>query len=150
MSDGTYANPRNVQFSFPAVAIGGGNSTRYIYIPNNVGNACLRNIMAAVTTAFVGTTTPGKVQIGDGTTANKYGEVDFGTAGAGTAAGAGVAAYGNSDTGINQRNVGALPGTPFLRIAGGSVVTVSFVAPTGGSPAGTADVTVDFDFQYDS
>lgn len=141
-----YDNPRNVQFAFNAVNIGGGNSTRYIKIPADA-QAFLRNLIAAVTTSFVGTTAPGKVQIGDGVTANKYGEIDLGTAGAGTAAGAGVEAH-DYKSGIFQRNPNGLPGTKWAPIAGGSIVVVTFLAPTGGSPAGVADVTVDFDLFY--
>jgi hypothetical protein len=147
MSEGTYANPRNISKTFTGVAFGGGNSTKYFYIPKNVGNFVLRNIRAEVTTSFVGTTSPGKIQVGDGVTANKYGEVDFGTAGAGTPAGFGVAAYGDATTGINQRNKDALP---FLRVPGDTMLIISCVAPVGGTPAGTADFTIDGDCQYDS
>ncbi len=139
-----YDNPRNVQFSFPAVNFNA-TSTRYIFIPPNVSAASLRNIMVAVTTSFVGTATAGQISVDDGVTLGKYGLLNLGAAGAGPAAASGLAAYGSAANGITMRDNTKLP---WPWIVGGSVVRVLFTAPTGGGVAGIADVTVDFDFSY--
>ena len=78
----------------------------------------------AVTTTFVGTTTPGAVQVGLSGDLDAYGEVLMGTAAAPTAAGAAVRGKGGD----------AIPAN--------TAVLVTCKAGTGGSTAGKGHVTV--------
>lgn len=138
-----YSNPRNVAFSFNAVNFGT-TTTRYVYIPPDVDAAFLRQIMACVTTSFVGTSSPANIEVGISGTLAKFGTLTLGSAAAEPVAPSGLAAY-NFATGITSRNPGALP---FAYAAGGTLVYVTFNAPVGGSPAGVADVTLSFDMAY--
>jgi hypothetical protein len=90
------------------------------------------NVGVFVTTAFVGTTTAGKLRIGDGVTVNKYTDMDMGAAGAGTAAAATVRL---SDNRLFDKS-------PDGGIAVDSAVVITPVAPVGGAPAGVGDVAV--------
>src|SRR3954463_108770 len=86
-----YNTPERISYSFNAVNIGGGNSSRYFRGPaGKIGR--IAEISAAVTTSFVGTTAPAEIKIGDGVTAAKYADLVLGAAGAGPAAGAVVRA----------------------------------------------------------
>ena len=78
----------------------------------------------SVTTTFVGTTTPGAVQVGLSGDLDAYGEVLMGTAAAPTAAGAAVRGKGGN----------AIPAD--------TAVLVTCKAGTGGSTAGKGHVTV--------
>lgn len=138
-----YSNPRNVSFSFNAVNFAT-TTTRYLYIPNDVDAAALRLITAAVSTSFVGTTSPANIQVGVAGMLNKFGTLTLGSVAAEPIAGSGIAAY-NHATGITSRDPGNLP---FVYAAGGSVVAVTFNAPVGGTVAGIADVTLSWDFSY--
>lgn len=93
----------------------------------------IEDVHINVTTAFVGTSTPGKLQIGDGTTVNKFAEMLMGAASAGTVKDdtvmmSDLASYNKQSDSV-------------YLLADGSVV-ITPVAPTGGSPAGAADVVV--------
>lgn len=135
-----YQDPQRVTLSYNAVNIGAGNSTRVFRTPKGKrGSVSL--VMAGVTTSFVGTATPGKVQVGDGVTANKYADLAIGAAGAGTAAAHAVTA---SDYGSGL--LGRQPGVPALFLEPDTEYTITFVAPVGGAPAGVADVQVQIDF----
>ena len=78
----------------------------------------------SVTTTFVGTTTPGAVQVGLSGDLDAYGEVVMGTAAAPTAAGAAVRGEGSAG------------------IPADTAVLVTCKAGTGGSVAGKGHVTV--------
>lgn len=78
----------------------------------------------SVTTSYVGTTTPGAVQVGKSGELAAYGELLVGAAGAGTAAGAAVQGVGSAD------------------IPADTDVLVTCKAPTGDSVAGQGHVTV--------
>jgi hypothetical protein len=90
-------------------------------------------VTVAVTTAFVGTTTPGKLRVGDSVTANKYADLDIGAAGAGTGANDSVLMSDNPTVFNKQDSAGIAPDSEFY---------VTPVAPTGGAPAGVADILV--------
>jgi hypothetical protein len=92
----------------------------------------ITNVGVFVTTSFVGTTTPGKLRIGDGTTVNKYTDMDMGTAGAGTAA--------NSSVRLSDNRL--FDKSPDGGIPADSNVVITPVAPTGGAPAGAGDIAI--------
>jgi hypothetical protein len=96
----------------------------------------LREVTVNVTTSFVGTTTPGILRVGDGTTVNKYADINIGAAGAGPAANATVVM---SDNRLFDKN-------PDGGITPDSNVVITPVAPTGGAPAGAGDILVTIDW----
>lgn len=134
-------NPKIRQtLTFNAINFGA-TSSRVFRTPKGMrGRVRLAALMA--TTSFVGTTTPGKVQVGDGVTANKYLDLFAGAAGAGTVA-ANAATASDFASGLTcQPN-----GGPYLYLDPDTQYTITFAAPVGGAPAGVADVaiTVDYD-----
>jgi hypothetical protein len=132
-----YDTPITVTYNWTALDCHSGDLTRKIRGPQGrKGNVVLITGMA--TTSFVGTSTPGYIKIGDGTTANKYGQLAMGAASAGTASGS-LAVANTYATGLLANNPASLP---FVNTAADTDVTVTCVAPTGGSPAGVADVTI--------
>jgi hypothetical protein len=140
-----YDTPRRVAYSFPAVAYGSGNTSRYIKGPKGLKGR-IAEITAEATTSFTGTTAPGKCQLGDGVTANKYADLWFGAAGAGPAAGTAVRASDvtmiGSSAALKFQDPTALP---FTFIPADQQITVTHLAPTG-TPAGVADVTIEIEW----
>jgi hypothetical protein len=136
----SYENPRRVSYSYPAISFAT-LTTRTFRTPKGmrgrVGFASL-----AVTTNFVGTTTPAALQVGDGVTANKYLDLAAGTAAAPTQAGSGVAA---NDLASGLKTVPAAA-SPLPYLEADTVYTVTFVAGVGGTPAGVADSLIMVDY----
>lgn len=124
-----YDNRDSLTLSFPAINIGAGTTTRTFRLPKGFEGKLI-DIIASVTTAFVGTTTPGRVRFGVTGNISRFGVLTFGAAGAGTAAGASVQATAQ----IAQLPVDTIPKD--------TDVLVTFEAPTGGAPAGVADVHI--------
>lgn len=104
--------------------------TRYMKAPNRCNRGRVVTIHCSVTTTFTQTTTPGYVRIGTAGTANLYAELNMGSAAANTA-------YNDTDV------TGTIKKAIDLTNDGVSVIQLSTVAPTGGSPAGVADVVAD-------
>jgi hypothetical protein len=90
--------------------------------------------ISTATVAFTADTTPAALQFGDGTTADKFGQLD-----------AAVIAAGDS---LHVVNDGDGASADYASAAGGRLdqVTVTVVAPTGGTPGGTGNVTVFMDW----
>src|SRR4051812_2717195 len=132
---------RGTTYSFPAVAFGSGNSTRFLKGPaGKLGK--VTEILVSPTTSFTGTTAAGRAQLGDGVTATKYADLALGAAGAGPAAGAPVRATDVTKIGSGAALKGQDPtALPFAFIPADQIVTATFLAPTG-TPAGVADVFV--------
>jgi len=105
-----------------------------IPVPSDVSGArILGYAITSATVAFTADTTPGALQFGDGTDADKFGDL-LATV---IAAGASLHVLGDDlGTGIaldyaNATNDGRL-----------DQITVTVIAPTGGAPAGTGTVEV--------
>ncbi|MGH2903442.1 MAG: hypothetical protein ACRDK7_07665 [Solirubrobacteraceae bacterium] len=128
----SYSNPLRVSYSFPAQ-----NFTapiaRHIKPPPNCTRGLIRDIHVSVTTAFTQTTTPGHVEVGDGTTDTKYADLNMGAAAINTA-------YSTVDAG------GIVAGGIDLDRDGITGVVLKTVAPTGGTPAGVGDITLTIDW----
>lgn len=134
-----YENPKlRVTYSYPAVNFGT-TTTRTFRTPKGMRGR-VKFAGLGSTTSFVGTTTPGKVQVGDGVTVNKYLDLFAGLAGAGPAAGGAVCAYDFVSGLTNQP-----PGLPYLYLDADTVYTITFQAPVG-SPAGVGDVQIMVDY----
>lgn len=117
-----YDLPRRETYTFAAINFAS-PSTLAIKAPTGLQGR-LESVMVSATTSFVGTSTPGKVQVGLSGDTDAYNELDIGAAGAGTAAGAAV----RSD--------------PSTAIPADTAILVTTVAPTGGSVAGVATINV--------
>lgn len=129
----SYDTPMRVTYSWTAQNIGAGNITRRMTPPKGMRGKIV-HVSGVVTTSFVGTTTPGRIQVGDGVTANRFCDLPFGAAGAGTAAGAAVTAKDQA-SGLT----GLIPGAHRVGAVDQDLI-LTLVAPTGGAPAGVADV----------
>lgn len=132
-----YDNLKTLTYGYPAVNFAAGNATHKVAIPRGAQYARVLDIMVEATVTFTQVTTPGLVQVGDGTTANQFAQLSLG----GTAAGATI---GSADSAV--RRVDYLKGN-YNSGAGLHDLTITFVAPTGGTPAGTGNVfiTVGYD-----
>lgn len=142
----SYDKPIRHSYFYNAIDIGSGNSQRTIMGPKGkTGRVAF--VSASVTTSFVGTTTPGYVRVGDGTTDALYAQLALGAAGAGTAANAAVAADTTSN-GLSSSGAVSDPQAQTNSTPGqnSNNMIVKFVAPTGGSPAGVADVLIEVDW----
>jgi hypothetical protein len=140
---GNYDSLRMVSYTFPGVNFASGSSQK-LKIPRGSRMARVCDILVSATVLFTQVTTPAVVQIGDGTTANAFGQLSLGALAAGNTIGAsdvlgglfGVGnQYGNAATAVylaGNYNSGA----------GLHDLIATFVAPTGGTPAGTATVIV--------
>jgi hypothetical protein len=128
-----YSTPKRVTYSFPAQ-----NFTapiaRTIKPPQGCVRGTIMDIATSVTTTFTQTTTPGHIRIGDGTTDGKYADLNMGAAAAGAAYGAGDVAGSIVPGGIDFDRDGI------------TAIVLKTVAPTGGAPAGTADLYVTIDW----
>jgi hypothetical protein len=133
----TYDNPVWVTYTWSALDCSAGDKTRKIRGPKGK-KGIVELITGMATTSFVGTSTPSYLRIGDGSDADKYGQIAMGAASAGTAAGSLVVANTYA-TGLLANNPASLP---FVATAADTDVTVTCVASTGGSPAGVADYTI--------
>lgn len=132
----TYDLPSEETLNYAAVNFGSGTTTRVFRTPKG-RRARIQSAVVEVTTSFVGSTSPGKLQLGDGTTANKYIDLSVGATGAGTAAAHSVRANDYA-SGLVANNNASLP---WLYLEADTEYTVTFVAPVG-SPAGIADVAI--------
>lgn len=99
-------------------------------IPRGANFARVLDIMLVASVTFTQVTAPGQVQIGDGTTANKFASIVIG----GLASGSSLT--GNDVAHVWTANYIAAPGAVLHDLV------ATFLAPTGGTPAGTADVYV--------
>ncbi len=126
-------------YDYNAINFVSGAGTRHIKGPKGK-RGLLVDIEVEVTTSFVGTTTPGIVQVGESGDTDKYGLLNVGAAAAGTAAGSSLVASG-SGTLSQKPNP-----SDTVYIDADEDVLVTIVAPTGGSPAGIGDVRITIDW----
>jgi len=127
----SYANADRRTYSFPAVNFAT-NSAQAIRGPKGK-MALLQSISMSATTTFTATTTQGRVDVGVTGTPQAYASLPLGT----TAAGGAIASDDSART---------APVITQNRLPADTDVLMSFVAPTGGSPAGVGTVTVVIDW----
>ena len=119
---------------YPGVNFGGGTTTQKLPVPRGAQFARVLDLQVIASATFTQVTTPAEVQIGDGTTANKFSQLTVG----GLVAGSSIT--GNDQTGgtwISNYIAGN-----YNSGAGLHDLVATFVAPTGGTPAGTGDVII--------
>jgi hypothetical protein len=120
-----YENPTTISYSLGSVDFGAGNTTHYIKGPTGkVGR--IVDVMLDVTETFNAVTTSAFLRAGSGSDADAYWEYTMGTTAQGAAFNIQNQAAADKETNIP---------------ANGQVV-IACVAPTGGTPAGIAKVTV--------
>ena len=120
-----YENPST--FSPPLGSVSfATTTTRVIRLPRNRTGRII-DIGFYATVLFTNVTTGAKIQVGNGVTANFYGETpQLGALAAGASSNSGNAAL----TGVN------------VELPANTDITLTFLAPTGGAPAGTANPNV--------
>jgi hypothetical protein len=120
-----------VTHKFPAVNFATGSSQK-LPIPRGATFARVLDLMVVGTVLFTQVTTPAVVQIGDGTTPDKFASLTLG------ALAAGASLTGNDVAAVWKTNYLAGNYAP----SGLHDLIATFVAPTGGTPAGTGDVYI--------
>jgi hypothetical protein len=106
----------------------------------------IAEIGVSPTTSFVGTTTPANVQVGVSGALARYGQLNVGAAGAGTAVGA-VAIASDYAGGLTALNPASVPNVdPTQLMAKDTPITITMNPSTGGGVAGVGDVWVDVDW----
>lgn len=131
----SYDNAQTIMYQWTAHDFGAGAATNEIRGPSGKRGILKDIILFDVTETFTDTTTSGYVQVGDGSDDDLYGELDCLT----TAAAATASAAAATETSTN-----AIYGDQ--TISADATVTVKFVSPTGGTPAGIASVGVIIDW----
>lgn len=121
----TYDQPMVVAYSYEAHDFGAGGATKEIVGPNGMRGKVL-DIHLNATETFTNVTTEGKVQAGVSGALGKFVDYGLGVTAANTA----VAA---------SRTAGAVTHEV---LGSDETLLVTFTAPTGGTPAGIADVQV--------
>ncbi len=129
-----YDNPKTLNYHYAALAVGAGNITRKIKVPRGAKRARVLDIHAFATVIFTQVTTAARAQVGVAGTLDKFADLNIG----GLAANAALCM--TSTNGPEQDWVAVDDNVTEL--------TVTFVAPTGGSPTGTAsfDIAIEWDF----
>jgi len=129
----TYDNPITVSHNLGVVDYGAGNSVQLIPVPPNVSRARLEFVLLDVDETFNTDTTDGRFQVGDGTTADKFMDADIGAAAVDTAVSFACGKDAGKEIDLDRDGDGG---------AALTFLTVTMVAPTGGTPAGIANTTL--------
>lgn len=128
----SYSNPDRRSYVFPAVAFGTGTAQSFQGPKGKAGR--LVDIHVSCTVLFTAVTTPAYVQVGTAATPAANAALALGTLAATDA----ISAKGNGVTTAYTLTTD--------QIAADTQVEVTFVAPTGGTPAGTGTVAVVVDW----
>lgn len=121
----TYDHPVYTTYTFEAHDFGAGGATKAVVGPNGMRGQIV-DIQVGASETFTDTTAEGAVRAGITGELDKFADFGLGT----LASGAGDAA---------SRNAGDLKGGV---LSADETLLLTFVAPTGGTPAGIADVHV--------
>lgn len=121
----SYENPSTVTKALGSINFAT-TTTRVIRLPKGKAGRIL-DIEVLATVLFTNVTTGAFVQVGDGTVVNKYGSL--GSLGA-------LAANASFNTSNQSTNLAG------VELPADTNITVTFAAPTGGTPAGTGLVNL--------
>lgn len=132
-----YDNPLRVSYNMGIHDFGAGGDDLALQRPVGKNFARVEEIHVAVTETFTADTTPGYVRIGTASDADKFAELNMGTA-------ADTDGYGTNDDTDAIKAAGKEIDLDNDGDAGASLdqLEVAFVAPTGGTPAGMGYVTI--------
>jgi hypothetical protein len=133
----TYDNPLTISYSLGSHDFGAGAGAHAIQRPKGVSRARIEEIHVAVSETFNQVTTPAYVRIGTAADADKFAELNM-------AAAAITDGYGTNDDQDAVKAAGLAIDLDRGGDAGAALdqLEVTFVAPTGGTPAGIGEVTV--------
>lgn len=132
MSSG-YDNLTPVSYTFPAVNFAT-TTTQKMRVPRKATLARVLDILVSATTLFTQVTTQGIVQVGDGSTPDIFAALFMGALAAGNTLGGGDSTAGVFKAAYLAGNYNAGAGLHDL--------VATFVAPTGGTPAGVGTVII--------
>ncbi len=129
----SYENPTRVSYNFGSHDFGAGAGAHAVKPPKGKKNGRVVDIhLGPISETFTQVTTPGYVRVGTTGDPDLYAELNCGAA-------ALTDAYNLSDAGSVNSNIDLVADSI-------SQVEVTFVAPTGGTPAGIAVVTLVVDW----
>lgn len=123
----TYSSPLVLSYALGQFDFGAGGDTHKLIGPPGLRGMIVGVDLFKVTEAFTATTTPAYINIGDGSDADKYVSMSLGTT-------AIDAVDTSQDAEIFHETAGMF--------AADEQPVVTFVAPTGGTPAGIGEVMV--------
>lgn len=126
----SYSNPDRRHYSFPSVDFSTSTSQKIKGPKGKTGRLIATHVSGTV--LFTAVSTSGRVDVGNSTTAAAYQSLTLGTLAA-------AAAIASDDGAATVTNT-------LLELPADTDVKVSFIAPTGGSPAGTGTTTVTIDW----
>lgn len=127
-----YENPVGISYVYPALGFGAAASSSTIKPPLKLNQGNIRDIHVGVTVLFTQVTTAAHVLVGYSGDTDYFADLTMGAAAA-------SAGYNTRDAGSIYRKIDLLNDpTPGVLTS----VLVSFVAATGGSPAGTGTVNI--------
>jgi hypothetical protein len=121
----TYSSPLVLTYKFPSHDFGAGADTRDIKGPPGMKGRLVNTLLYNVTEAFTADTTPAYIRVGTTGDADLFNQTSCAT----TAIDGVVSDSPDEDT----YNV---------QMAADAIVRTSFVAPTGGTPAGIGEVQI--------
>lgn len=123
-----YANPQQrITYTYSGIDFGAGDKAASFQGPKGMAGKLKDIVLPNVTEVFNEVTTPGYVRIGTASDADHYAEAN-------------LASTGATDTFVaTQDDTDALIITD---IPADTQVEVAFIAPTGGTPTGIADVQI--------
>lgn len=137
-----YDNPRQVTYTFAQHDFGAGAATFEVKPPHGCNMGRLVEIEANIQETFTADTTAGFVRVGNSNDADMYGELEMGTD-----------AVAGEVFNSQDNDIFATAAQDFIDMnrdgaAGVAIddVLIAFVAPTGGTPAGKAEVYVTIDW----
>lgn len=125
----SYSNPLTITHSYSAVDFGAGGNVTSLKGPSGKRGE-LREIIVSATETFNAVTTDGDVQVGTAADPNAYAELTLGT-------------LADTDSITATATAGAIIEAS---LPADTQVEVTFTAPTGGTPAGIADVQIVIDW----
>lgn len=129
----SYENPTVLSYVFPNVDIGAGNGSAKFRMPAGMKGR-VKDIHLSATETFTNTTTAGTVALGTASDADAYvDETGLGT----LAAGECLSLREDNDANFLRDSDGTIKILP-----ADTDVVLTYVAPTGGTPAGIATITV--------
>ena len=133
----SYDNPTVISYNMGELDLGAGAEAPAIRIPAGKKFARIEEIHVAVSETFTAVTTPGYVRLGTAADADKFVELNMGTA-------ADTNGYGTSDDADAIKSAGKFIDLDRDGDAGVALTQLELntVQPTGGTPAGRGYLTV--------
>lgn len=133
----SYSNAVTINYSYNAQDYGNGTITKKVRPPRGATRGRVETIHTLASETFNQVTTQGLTQVGVASDLDKFAELEMGALAA-------AATLSDSD----QADVFVLDGQFDLEQETEDELTITLVAPTGGTPAGIADVDIAISWFY--